>query len=88
MIDSLLHYGWVTSVCYSIVFYLFEMLLELFSAVTYATRIPERWRPGTFDIWGASHQWFHLFSAGAALVHLFGLENALIKTRTWDRCPA
>ncbi|KAK6126998.1 hypothetical protein DH2020_039264 [Rehmannia glutinosa] len=38
-------------------------------AVFYVTRIPERWRPGTFDIVGHSHQIFHVFVVAAALVH-------------------
>ncbi|KAK6151552.1 hypothetical protein DH2020_014187 [Rehmannia glutinosa] len=38
-------------------------------AVFYVTRIPERWRPGAFDIVGHSHQIFHVFVVAAALAH-------------------
>lgn len=38
-------------------------------AVFYVTRIPERWRPGAFDIVGHSHQIFHVFVVAAALTH-------------------
>jgi len=86
MIDSLAHYGWDHSVRYSIGYYLVEMLLELCGALTYGLRVPERFSPGTFDIWGASHQWFHVFSAAAAVVHLLGLMHAAEQTRGHQRC--
>ncbi|KAF5177240.1 Heptahelical transmembrane protein [Thalictrum thalictroides] len=35
----------------------------------YVTRIPERWRPGWFDLAGHSHQIFHLFVIMGALAH-------------------
>jgi adiponectin receptor len=39
-------------------------------------RIPERWRPGAFDIWGNSHQLFHLFAILGAVMHLEGIITA------------
>lgn len=38
-------------------------------ALFYALRIPERWRPGTFDIAGQSHQIFHLLVVAGAFTH-------------------
>ncbi|KAJ6818571.1 heptahelical transmembrane protein ADIPOR1-like [Iris pallida] len=35
----------------------------------YVTRVPERWKPGTFDLTGHSHQIFHVFVIGGALAH-------------------
>ncbi|XP_023001819.1 heptahelical transmembrane protein 2 [Cucurbita maxima] len=35
----------------------------------YVSRIPERWKPGAFDIAGHSHQIFHVFVVLAALAH-------------------
>ncbi|ESW26848.1 hypothetical protein PHAVU_003G153200 [Phaseolus vulgaris] len=35
----------------------------------YVTRIPERWKPGAFDIAGHSHQIFHVFVVLGALAH-------------------
>ncbi|KAJ8628985.1 hypothetical protein MRB53_022308 [Persea americana] len=35
----------------------------------YMSRIPERWRPGAFDIAGHSHQIFHVFVIVGALAH-------------------
>ena len=44
-------------------------LLYLFGAALYVLRIPERFKPGAFDIWAHSHQLFHLCVVAAALVH-------------------
>ncbi|KAG8367640.1 hypothetical protein BUALT_Bualt16G0094000 [Buddleja alternifolia] len=38
-------------------------------AAIYVTRIPERWKPGAFDVVGHSHQIFHVFVVLAALAH-------------------
>lgn len=86
MVDSLITYGWEYSARFSIDYYLFEMLLEVCGAMAYGFRIPEKYWPGRFDILGASHQWFHMFSATAAMVHLAGLINAVRNTRGWERC--
>ncbi|KAL1822715.1 hypothetical protein ACET3Z_009493 [Daucus carota] len=37
--------------------------------VVYVTRVPERWRPGWFDLAGQSHQIFHILVIIAALAH-------------------
>lgn len=44
-------------------------LLYAVGAVFYVSRIPERWKPGKFDIVGHSHQIFHAFVVAAALAH-------------------
>ncbi|KAG5061265.1 Heptahelical transmembrane protein 4 [Glycine soja] len=38
-------------------------------ALVYATRIPERWMPGKFDIAGHSHQLFHILVVAGAYAH-------------------
>lgn len=38
-------------------------------------RWPERSCPGAFDIWGSSHQIFHVFVLAAA-THLYGMAKA------------
>lgn len=50
--------------------------LEVFMAVAYAAgavvyvrRIPEKWRPGEFDLVGHSHQIFHVLVLFGALIH-------------------
>ena len=35
----------------------------------YVSRVPERWRPGMFDLTGHSHQIFHVFVMAGALAH-------------------
>ncbi|CAI0393438.1 unnamed protein product [Linum tenue] len=38
-------------------------------ALIYATRVPERWKPGCFDLAGQSHQLFHVLVVAAAFTH-------------------
>lgn len=47
----------------------FMGLLYAVGAGFYVRRIPERWKPGAFDIAGHSHQVFHVFVVGGALAH-------------------
>ncbi|XP_064605607.1 adiponectin receptor protein-like [Liolophura sinensis] len=49
--------------------------LYIAGAVIYAVRIPERLFPGKFDIWGQSHQIFHVFVVAAAFVHYHGISE-------------
>lgn len=51
-------------------------VLYIAGAVIYAARVPEKWSPGTFDIWGSSHQIFHVLVVLAAASHLVGLVKA------------
>ena len=39
----------------------------------FQARWPERSWPGSFDIWGSSHQIFHVLVVMAAASHLYGL---------------
>ncbi|KZF19794.1 hemolysin-III channel protein Izh2 [Xylona heveae TC161] len=50
--------------------------LYILGAGIYAARVPERFSPGTFDIWGSSHQIFHTLVVLAAVAHLIGLLKA------------
>ncbi|KAJ8765759.1 hypothetical protein K2173_014881 [Erythroxylum novogranatense] len=50
----------------------YEVLMGLLygtGALVYATRIPERWMPGKFDIAGHSHQLFHILVVAGAYAH-------------------
>ncbi|KAL7945348.1 putative mPR-likeG-protein-coupled receptor [Trichoderma barbatum] len=49
---------------------------NLVGAVTYAARVPERWVPYKFDIFGASHQILHVAVMTAAIIHFCGLLKA------------
>jgi adiponectin receptor len=51
-------------------------VLYIAGAGLYAARIPEKWAPGRFDIWGSSHQIFHVLVVLAAASHLMGLVKA------------
>ena len=39
----------------------------------YAARVPEKWHPGRYDLFGSSHQIFHVLVVLAAISHLKGL---------------
>ncbi|KIW08217.1 uncharacterized protein PV09_01145 [Verruconis gallopava] len=51
-------------------------ILYILGASIYAARVPERFAPGRFDIWGSSHQIFHVLVLIAAATHLRGLLTA------------
>ncbi|KAK9903599.1 hypothetical protein WJX75_009680 [Coccomyxa subellipsoidea] len=47
--------------------------IYLLGAVLFALRVPERWKPGAFDLFFSSHQLFHICVVVAALVHYKGI---------------
>ncbi|SCU87536.1 LAME_0D10462g1_1 [Lachancea meyersii CBS 8951] len=53
-----------------------EGIFYIAGAVLYGVRFPERVAPGIFDIWGHSHQLFHVLVVTAALCHLRALMGA------------
>ncbi|KAK9381813.1 hemolysin-III related-domain-containing protein [Kockiozyma suomiensis] len=55
---------------------LLEGALYITGAAIYAARIPERFKPGKFDLIGSSHQIFHMFVLAAAVSHLIGIIKA------------
>lgn len=57
-------------VCLQTLWYEFGMaLFYLVGAAIYVARIPERWKPGMFDIAGHSHQIFHVLVVAGAYTH-------------------
>lgn len=54
-------------------------------AVVYATRIPERWMPGKFDIAGHSHQLFHVLVVAGAFTH-YRAGLVYLKWRDLEGC--
>ncbi|RFU27871.1 hypothetical protein B7463_g8479, partial [Scytalidium lignicola] len=54
----------------------FQGFLYILGAGFYAARWPERTSPGKFDIWGSSHQIFHILVVTAAMCHLYGCLKA------------
>ncbi|EPS71737.1 hypothetical protein M569_03024 [Genlisea aurea] len=59
----------------------------LTGAAVYVGRIPERWRPGWFDIAGHSHQIFHVFVVMGALAH-YGATQVFLRFRSRMVCVA
>ncbi|KAJ5891972.1 ADIPOR-like receptor [Penicillium subrubescens] len=55
---------------------LLQGFLYILGASIYAARVPERLRPGQFDLFGHSHQIFHVLVVCAAVTHLTGLLKA------------
>lgn len=45
--------------------------IYILGACIYTARVPERCKPGTFDLCGASHQIFHLAVLGGAGIHFW-----------------
>ncbi|KAI1396795.1 mPR-like GPCR protein [Hypoxylon fuscum] len=69
-------------------YYLAEGGLFLLGAVVYATRFPESINPGTFDIYGSSHQVFHVLVVMATVVHLAGVLDAVDYNYHNRQCPS
>lgn len=59
-----------------LLYYYAEGAIILIGALIYGTRFPEKLYPGHFDIWGSSHQIFHVLVVLATCVHLLGVLNA------------
>jgi len=56
-------------------------LINFSGSAVYASRVPERWFPGRFDLLGQSHNWMHVLVLTGALVRLDGL---VMVTRQWQ----
>lgn len=54
----------------------FSLIPVRFPADREQCRWPERSAPGSFDIWGNSHQIFHMFVLMAAATHFYGMAKA------------
>lgn len=60
----------------SITYFVGLAMLNFSGAVAYTARVPERWNPRRFDIYGAGHQIMHVLVIGGALSHTTGLVKA------------
>lgn len=58
-------------------------LIYIAGACIYIARIPERFRPGTFDICGASHQIFHFAVIIACGLHYYMNVNTFLRRQTF-----
>ncbi|KAI0179757.1 mPR-like GPCR protein [Hypoxylon sp. FL1284] len=68
-------------------YYFAEGALFLLGALVYATRFPESVSPGKFDIYGSSHQIFHVLVVIATAIHLAGVLDAIEYNYHNQRCP-
>lgn len=57
-------------------FFVLEFLFYGTGVAIYAAKVPEKWAPGRFDVWGASHQIFHVCVLLGAGAHLWGVVRA------------
>ncbi|KAM3075702.1 hypothetical protein ACMFMG_007833 [Clarireedia jacksonii] len=63
--------------------------LNFIGALAYSLRIPEKWYPGKFDIYGNSHHILHTMVVFAALAHFAGLVDSFDYLHDMvDECPA
>ncbi|XP_011084126.1 heptahelical transmembrane protein 1 [Sesamum indicum] len=60
-------------------------LSYLIGTLFYVSRVPERWKPGWFDLVGQSHQVFHVFVVMGALAH-YGAAQIFLRCRTQIGC--
>lgn len=88
---SLLHsagqMGWV-KVCeqMGVNWYVAEGLALLVGVCLIVERIPERFSPGRFDIWGHSHQLFHVCAVMDGWFHLVALVTGYRYRQAFPRC--
>ncbi|KAI0201727.1 hemolysin-III related-domain-containing protein [Astrocystis sublimbata] len=85
---GVLVYGWeLQRSRMSLVWMSWMAASNLVGACIYAARIPERWAPYRFDLFGASHQIFHVAVLIAAWIHYCGLVEAFHGLRSGnDTC--
>lgn len=67
-----------------------SVLVYLFGALIYASKIPERWCPGFFDYVGGSHNIWHLAVLGGILFHYTAMQELFAGAflRAQGDCPA
>ncbi|KAJ5771467.1 uncharacterized protein N7511_003518 [Penicillium nucicola] len=66
--------------------YLLELTFYFIGVSLYAFRIPERLAPGKFDIWGSSHQIFHVAILCAMCTHETALLQGFTTCHTLHVC--
>ncbi|KAF7509884.1 hypothetical protein GJ744_007395 [Endocarpon pusillum] len=64
--------------------FVLEAVFYITGAIIYATRMPERWMPGRFDLFGSSHQLFH-HSTTITILELEGAKCLRLSKRLFLR---
>ncbi|KAF7906232.1 hypothetical protein EAF00_000511 [Botryotinia globosa] len=77
--------GWqVQNQRMGITWVLITLMLNVLGATAYAIKFPERWFNKTFDLFGASHQLFHMMVVLAALVYSKAILQAFDFAHAYD----
>lgn len=66
--------------------YLAEALSLLLGVGLFVGRLPEKLSPGSFDIWGHSHQMFHISALTGTAFHLAALITGYKYRQAYPRC--
>lgn len=79
--------GWTTA-CEQIgaQWYLAEGLVLMFGVTCFVNRLPERFSPGSFDIWGHSHQIHHICAVVGQSCHVMALVVGYQYRRKNSQC--
>ncbi|KAF2243164.1 HlyIII-domain-containing protein [Trematosphaeria pertusa] len=77
IVHSYLSHGLVGLRYFPVTAALIMNALDFLGAIFYVTRFPERHFPETFDIWGSSHQIFHVLVMLGQIVYLRGLRSVV-----------
>ncbi|KAL1884302.1 hypothetical protein VTK73DRAFT_3286 [Phialemonium thermophilum] len=66
-----------------------SIFVYLCGAFVYASKVPERWRPGMFDYIGGSHNLWHIAVLGGILFHYAAMQEFFSDAfrRAQDECP-
>ncbi|QRD93110.1 hemolysin-III related protein [Aspergillus flavus] len=87
LLHGVQRYGLEYMLQYSgIKWYLLDLTFYGTGVSLYAFRIPERLASGRFDIWGSSHQIFHVVILCAMYAHLTALLQGFTTCHTLDIC--
>lgn len=77
IIHGIFLYGWKQMwIRTGLPFWLLEGVIYAMGAVFFVSRFPEKKWPGRFDVWGGSHQIWHVLVVGAGVVHFWGIWEA------------
>ncbi|OQD68869.1 hypothetical protein PENDEC_c030G06839 [Penicillium decumbens] len=66
-----------------------SIMVYFVGACVYASKVPERWKPGLFDYFGGSHNIWHLAVLGGILFHYCAMQDLFAGAflRAQGECP-
>lgn len=87
ILQSVIELGWLrASIEIGAGWYLLEALSLPTGVTVFVCRFPERLSPGTFEIWGHSHQLWYLFAVLGSAFHVVALVAAYDYRRLKETC--